>query len=104
MESKRIGDVNVNDGKGLFDNEGMCDLIVSDLNNLVKELANGQYIQFCIMITGMTQKIMNLKTGIKNDMNSMREKVEELKRLNDSLVEQITGLKVEKDGAENGSN
>lgn len=104
MESKRIGDVNVNDGKGLFDNEGMCDLLVSDLNNLVKELANGQYIQFCIMITGMTQKIMNLKTGIKNDMNSMREKVEELKRLNDSLVEQITGLKVEKDGAENGSN
>lgn len=97
---KKVGELTVNDGKGLLDNEGMCDLLVSDLNNLVKELASGQYIQFCIMITGMTQKIMNLKTGIKNDMDSMRKKVEELKRLNDSLVEQITGLKVEKDGAE----
>lgn len=100
MEEKKIGGITVNDGKGMLDNEGMCDLLVSDLNNLVKELSNGQYIQFCIMITGMTQKIMNLKTGIKNDMNSMREKVEELKRLNDSLVEQITGLELEKDGAE----
>ena len=104
MESKRIGDVSVNDGKGLFDSEGMCDLLVSDLNNLVKELTNGQYIQFCIMITGMTQKIMNLKNGIKKDNESMKANIEELKRMNDSLVEQINGLSTKKDGAEKGSN
>ena len=102
MEQKKVGNVTVNDGKGLYDNEGMCDLLVADLNSLVKELANGQFLQFCIQITGMTQKIMNLKKGIHDDMQSMKEKVEELKRMNDSLVEQMTGLPVEKDGADNG--
>lgn len=102
MKEKKVGDQTVNDGKGLYDNEGMCDLLIADLNNLVKELANGQFLQFCIGITGMVQKIMNLKKGIKADMDSMKEKVEELKRMNDSLVEQMTGLPVEKDGAENG--
>lgn len=104
MKEKKIGDLTVNDGKGLVDNEGMCDLLVADLNNLVKELASGQFLQFCIRITGMTQKLMNLKKGIQADMDSMKEKVEELKRMNDSLVEQMTGLPVEKDGADDGSN
>lgn len=95
---------NVNDGKGLYDNEGMCDLLVNDLNDLVKDLTSGQHVQFCIHVTGMVQKLMNLKKGIKADMDSMKEKIEELKQMNDSLVEQITGLPVEKDGAENGTN
>ena len=93
---------NVNDGKGLYDNEGMCDLLVNDLNNLVKDLTSGQQVQFCIHVTGMVQKLMNLKNGIRNDMDDMRKKVEELKAANDSLVEQITGLPVEKDGEKNG--
>ena len=93
---------NVNDGKGLYDNEGLCDLLVNDLNNLVKDLTSGQHVQFCIHVTGMVQKLMNLKKGIRNDMDDMRKKVEELKAANDSLMEQITGLPVEKDGAENG--
>jgi hypothetical protein len=97
-----MNDIPVNDGKGLYDNEGLCDLLVSDLNTLVKELASGQYLQFCIIVTGMTQKLMNLKKGIADENGSMKKKVEELKRMNDSLVEQITGLPVEKDGAENG--
>ena len=97
-----MNDIPVNDGKGLYDNEGLCDLLVSDLNTLVKELASGQYLQFCVIITGMTQKLMNLKKGIADEKGSMKKKVEELKRMNDSLVEQITGLPVEKDGAENG--
>ena len=95
-------EISVNDGGGLYDNEGICDLLINDLNTLVKQIANGQYIQFCANVTGMAQKLINLKKGIKSDMNSMREKVEELKRMNDTLVEQITGLPVEKDGAEHG--
>ena len=98
MEGKKIGDVTVNDGKGLFDNEGMCDSLIVDLNNLQKMLMTGQYIQYCVTITSMGQKIVNLKKGIKADMDSMKEKVEELKRMNDSLVEQITELPVKKDG------
>ena len=92
----------VNDGKGLFDNEGLCDSLLLDLNNLPKILITGQYIQFCAVITGMGQKLVNLKKGIKADMDSMKEKVEDLKRMNDSLYEQMTGLPVEKDGDGNG--
>lgn len=103
MEGKKIGDVTVNDGKGLFDNEGICDSILLDLNSLQKALMTGQYIQYCATVTGMGQKIVNLKKGIQADMASMKEKIEELKQMNDSLVEQMTGLPVEKDGAINGS-
>ena len=102
MKEKKIGDLTVNDGKGLFDNEGLCDSLLLDLNSLTKMMMTGQYIQYCAIVTGMGQKIVNLKKGIQEDTNSMKEKVEELKRMNDSLVEQITGLPVEKDGAENG--
>jgi hypothetical protein len=50
----------------------------------------------------MAQKLVNLKKGIQTDMDSMKEKVEELKRMNDSLFEQATGLPVDKEGDENG--
>lgn len=94
----------VNDGKGLYDNEGLCDLLIADLNTATKMLMSGQYVQYCITVTGMVQKLMNLKKGIKADLDSMKEKVEELKRMNDSLVEELTGLPVEKDGADDGKN
>ena len=75
----------VNNGSGLFDNEGLCDTLLSDLNNLVKQLMNGQCIFACSVVTQMAQKIINLKNGIKTDMDALKEKVEDLKRMNDSL-------------------
>ena len=87
----------VNDGKGLYDNEGLCDTLIADLNNLPKLLMTGQYIQYCATITGMAQRLVNLKEGIRKDMDSMKEKVEDLKRINDRLI-------TEKDGVENGEN
>ena len=101
---KKIGDLTVNDGKGLFDNDGLCDSLIGDLNTSIKMVMTGQYVQYCAVVTGMAQKLLNLKKGIQADLDSMKEKVEELKRMNDSLVEQMTGLPVEKDGAENGTN
>lgn len=100
---KKIGDLTVNDGKGLMDNEGMCDSLVFDVNSLVKLLMNGQFIQFCAKVAEMTVKLRNLKKGIKADLESKDKLIEELKKINDSFVEQITGLPVEKDGAENGT-
>lgn len=94
----------VNDGKGLYDNEGLCDLLIQDCNNAVKSLTNGNFILFCGIVVQMVKKLSNLKDGIRKDMESMQNKVDELKKINDSLVEQLTGLPVEKDGAENGSN
>lgn len=103
MKEKKIGDLTVNDGKGLFDNEGICDSLIQDLNMLPKLLIDGQFVKFCIIISGMVQKLINLKNGIKNDLDSMKEKVEELKRMNDSLVEQITGLPVSKESDNDGN-
>lgn len=100
---KKIGDLTVNDGKGLMDNEGVCDSLLLDLNNLPKVLMTGQYIQFCALIESMAQRLVNLKKGINADMQSMKDKVEELKRMNDDLVEQISGLPVERNGDGNGN-
>ena len=101
---KKVGELTVNDGKGLMDNEGLCDSLLLDLNNLPKVLMTGQYIQFCAMIASMAQRLANLKKGINADMQSMKDKVEELKRMNDDLMEQISGLPVERNGESNGSN
>ena len=101
---KNIGDLTVNDGKGLMDNEGMCDSLVFDVNSLVKLLMNGQFVQFCAKVAEIAVKLGNLKKGIKADLESKDKIIEELKQINDSLVEQITGLPVDKEGAENGVN
>lgn len=103
MTKKQYGDITVNDGKGLFDNEGLCDSLIEDLNRLPKLLIDGQFIQFCVIVTGMVQKLINLKKGIKDDMNSLKKNVEELKHENNALVEQITGLPVDKECDENGN-
>ena len=87
----------VNDGKGLFDNCGLCDTLLSDLNTLPKLLINQQFVQACAIVTQMAQKLINLKSGIQKDTDSLKENIEELKRMNDRLQEQITGLPVAKE-------
>ena len=101
---KKENGISVNDGKGLWDNEGMCDSLVFDLNGLVKLLINGQFIQFCAKVPEMVVKLNNLKKGIKADLESKDKIIEELKKINDALMEEKTGLPVDKEGAENGSN
>lgn len=91
--------IKVNDGKGLYDNEGLCDLLKQDLNNMIKLAMSGQFVAACGLITGMSVKLTNLKQGIKNDSDSKKEQIEELKRANDELLKQLN----EKDGAENGA-
>ena len=100
---KNIDDLTVNDGKGLYNNEGMCDSLVFDLNDAVKAIAAGQYVRFCGKISEMTVKLSNLKKGIKADLESKDKIIEELKQMNNALVEQQTGLPVDKEGAENGA-
>lgn len=82
----------VNDGGGLYDNAGLCDTLVNDCNNLVKYVCSGQYIQFCNTVVQMTLKLANLQKGIKADLASKDEIIEELKRMNDALLTEKTGL------------
>ena len=69
-------------------------------NFALKDLVSGQYLAFVNKIEQITQIFANLKSGIKADREALEEKVEELKRMNDALVEEKTGLPVLKDGAD----
>lgn len=86
----------VNDGKGLYDNEGLCKTLIADLNSLPKLLIDNQFIEFSRKIGEMGQKLLNLHKGIHADDESKKQQIEELKRINDELLK-------EKDGVTNGT-
>lgn len=85
----------VNDGGGLYDNAGLCDTLIVDCNNLVKQAVSGNYLACCNTVVQMVRKLGNLKQGIKNDLASKDKIIEELKRMNDALEEEKTGLPVD---------
>ena len=99
---KQVADTKINNGGGLYDNEGLCDTLISDCNSLVKHVCSGQYILFCNTVVQMVQKLANLKGGIKADLASKNKTIEELKRINADLIEEKTGLPAER-GADNGA-
>ena len=92
---KNIGDITVNDGNGLMDNEGLCDSLIVDLNDMMKAMAAGQYIKYCSLTVGMVQKLTNLKKGIRSDLKAKDEEIAGLKRLNNELAEKAFGLPVD---------
>ena len=88
--------ITVNDGEGLYDNAGLCDTLKIDLNDLLKSINSGQLIQAAGFVIQIVQKLDNLKKGIKADLASKDEIIEELKKINDSLIQEKTGLPVER--------
>lgn len=92
----------VNDGRGFYDNVGLCDSLQVDLNNLIKQAVSGQFIQCSATVVSMSQKLTNLKKGIVEELKSKDEIIEELKEVNNSLIEEKTGLPVEREGTGNG--
>ena len=88
------------DNKGLYDNEGVCDQGILIANEAVKDLATGNYIAFCNKMAQIARIFSNLKTAISNDRESLEQKVEDLKKINDALMQEKTGTPVLKDGVE----
>ena len=64
---------------GLYTNTELVESLIVDLNNLVKTQASGQYIQFCGIVVQMSQKLINLKSGIQSDLDNKDKKIESLK-------------------------
>ena len=87
--------IKVNDGNGLFDNEGICDKGISLCNSALKDLVSGQYLLFVNKVEQIAQIFGNLKKTIKNDRESLEATIEELKRMNERLSKQ-TGVPVER--------
>ena len=75
---------------GLYTNTELMDSVIVDLNNTLKELFSGQYIQACCNVTQMSQKLVNLRNTINNDLNNRDETIKTLKdRLRKAGVEVI---------------
>lgn len=87
--------VNVNDGGGLFDNIGLIDTLIVDCNELPKLLISGQGVGWCAKVVEMTQKLVNLKKGVRADVDSMRRQIETLVHENESLTAQLMQQKGE---------
>ena len=64
---------------GLYSNSELIQTLIADLNNLLKEQAGGQYINACAIVTGMAQKLVNLKNTIDNDLKNRDETIATLK-------------------------
>jgi len=86
-KERKIGDLTVNDGHGLLDNEGLVDSMISDLNNLLKNMAAGQYIRVCSITMEMVQKMQNLKSSMKAERKEFLDQLADLRRLNNDLAE-----------------
>ena len=84
-------EIKVNDGKGLFDSNGLIDTLIVDCNELPKKLASGEYVGFCGLIVEMVQKLALLKKGITKDRESLQDQVKELTKLRDELLIRING-------------
>ena len=73
--------ISVNDGSGLYDNLGLIDTLIEDCNMIPKILFSGNNVQFCSKIVEMVQKLINLKTGIENDMNGYKRQISDLRQM-----------------------
>lgn len=97
--------------KDLMTNSELISSIIVDLNSLPKCLIDGQFIQFCNIVTSMGQKLVNLRNTIDNDLKNREKTIETLKEelraaghgVKDMTPQQFIDEvmdKEEKDGAE----
>lgn len=54
--------------------------LLDDLNNMLKSSMNGQQLQACAILTGITQKLINLLSGVESDLKNRDEIIEKLKK------------------------
>lgn len=65
---------------GIYTNSELVKSLVTDLNALIKNELCGEYVMACAIVTGMTQKLMNLQKTIDNDLKNRDETIEMLKK------------------------
>lgn len=65
---------------GIYTNAELVDTIISDMNNLLRVTLDGQYVQACAVVTHITQRLLNLRDGIKADLANKDKTIEELKQ------------------------
>ena len=64
---------------GIYTNVELIDSIILDLNNLPKEVCNGQFIRACTLVSQMGQKLAALRKGVPEDIANKDKTIETLK-------------------------
>lgn len=95
---------------GAYTNVELIETILVDVNNMLKELFNGQYINACCDVNNIAKKLLNLREAVDNDMKNREQIIEQLKEqlrnAGREIVEytpQEYAEKMKKDGAGNGT-
>ena len=70
--------MNVNDGGGLYNTDGMFDSIIVDCDGLLKKLFDGQRVAFCGGVVELIQKLGALKEGVVKELSDKDKRIEEL--------------------------
>lgn len=95
---------------GLYTNTEIMDSVIVDLNEMVKQMVSGQYIQACCFITQISQKLLNLRNTINDDLKNREQTIETLKEelrnagqtVKDYTPQEFVDALNGKDGANNG--
>lgn len=80
----------VNDGNGLMDNSGMIDSLIVDCEKAAGAIHGGHHIAFCKIMIDMVTKLTQLRAGVINDTQNLKDQVESYKQmLRDAGVEVV---------------
>jgi len=58
----------------------MIDSAINDLNTLLREAVNGQFIKVCIQVSNIAGKLIDLREKMDADLAHKDEVIKELKR------------------------
>lgn len=75
-----MDEVKINDGGGLYDNVGLIDKLIVDMNGLVKRAFAGEYIGFCTDVISIVQRLGNLRFGVQHDIDSLKQQIDDLRK------------------------
>ena len=65
---------------GLLTNTELIESLLVDLNEFLKQQINGQFIQASCIVAKMSQKLINLRATIDNDLKNREKTIETLKK------------------------
>ena len=63
----------------MLSHDELINTIIQDLNSAIKCLFNGQYIAFCDTVRSIAQRLALLNDGVKRDLQSRDNTINELK-------------------------
>ena len=96
-ETRKVGDLTVNDGNGLMDTEGFIDSIIYAANVATKQLIDGNYLAFCGTQNGLAHKLLALKDGLKKERAENKKQLEQLQKVNADLCRRLSGMEEKKE-------